>query len=114
MPRVFLATAVLSLGVWASSASAAQPIEGDWKTASGETARITACDGRFCVTVVTGRFKDRRIGVLSGAGAAYKGTITDPKDNKTYDGYAAVTGATLKLKGCALKIFCQIQTWTRP
>ena len=54
---------------------------------------------------------------VSGSGifgaADYAGTITDPEDNKEYTGSAKVSAKSMKLKGCALKIFCQTQTWKK-
>ncbi|PHP68323.1 hypothetical protein CSC94_06655 [Zhengella mangrovi] len=94
-------------------AAAAEPIEGNWKTQSGETASIASCGGAYCITLKTGDYKGKRIGQLSGSGGSYSGTITDPADDKTYSGSAKVTGASMKLKGCALKIFCKTQTWTK-
>lgn len=43
----------------------------------------------------------------------YSGPVTDPRANRTYSGRAALAGDTLKLTGCALKIFCQTGTWAR-
>ena len=95
------------------AALAAEPIEGNWKTESGETAAITNCGGAFCVTLKTGQYAGKQIGKLSGKGKEYTGEITDPEDNKTYEGAGSVNGNALKMKGCVLKIFCKSQTWTR-
>ena len=44
----------------------------------------------------------------------FEGEIYNPRDGKTYAGEMQVTGAdTVVLKGCALYILCQEQTWTR-
>ena len=42
-------------------AAAAEPIVGNWKTASGETAAIAACGPDFCVTLTTGKHAGRKI-----------------------------------------------------
>jgi len=104
---------VAALLIVPGAALAAEPIEGSWKTASGETAVIVKCGGSFCITLKTGKFAGKRIGTLDGAGADYSGSITDPAVDKTYSGSGAVTGNSLKLKGCVLKVLCKSQTWSR-
>lgn len=92
----------------------ADPIEGNWKTQSGETAAIGKCGGAFCITLKTGTYAGKKIGQMSANGAnKYKGSITDPSDDKTYSGAATLNGASMKMKGCALKIFCKTQTWKK-
>lgn len=97
----------------ATFASAAEPIVGNWKTASGETAAIAACGGSFCVTLKSGKYAGKRIGKMDGAGSDYSGEITDPSEDKTYSGYGTVSGNSLKMKGCVMSVFCKSQTWTR-
>lgn len=97
----------------ATSAFAAEPIVGNWKTASGETAAIASCGGAYCVTLKTGKHAGKKIGKMSGSGDSYSGEITDPKDDKTYSGSASISGNSLKMKGCVLMILCKSQTWTR-
>ncbi|MCO5730859.1 DUF2147 domain-containing protein [Rhizobium sp. SSA_523] len=96
-----------------ASASAAEPIVGSWKTASGETATIAACGSAYCVTLKTGKYAGKQIGKMSGTGGSYKGEITDPAADKTYSGSGSVTGNALKMKGCVMSVFCKTQTWTR-
>ena len=50
---------------------------------------------------------------LEGSGGSYDRTITDPAEDKTYSGSGTVSGGTLRLKGCVLKVLCKSQTWTR-
>lgn len=109
--RTFLAAAFLAAS--ATLAFAAEPIEGNWKTASGETAAISACGGSFCVTLKTGKYSGKRIGKMTGSGNDYSGEITDPSEDKTYSGYATVSGSKLRMKGCVMSVFCKSQTWTR-
>ena len=45
--------------------------------------------------------------------SAYTGTVTDPRNSKTYEGSATIAGNALELKGCVAKIFCRSQHWTR-
>lgn len=93
--------------------SAAEPIEGNWKTESGETAAISKCGSAYCVTLKTGKHSGKQIGKMSGSGASYSGEITDPANDKTYSGSGAVSGNSLKMKGCVMAVFCKSQTWTR-
>ena len=110
--KTLLATATLfAFGL--SAASAAEPIEGNWKTQSGETAAISACGAAFCVTLKTGKYSGKQIGKMTGSAAKYKGSITDPANDKTYSGSASISGASMKMKGCVLGILCRTQTWTK-
>ncbi|KNY13313.1 hypothetical protein AKG11_29835 [Shinella sp. SUS2] len=108
--KTWIAAALLAVP---GTALAAEPIEGNWKTASGETAAIARCGGSFCITLKTGKFAGKRIGKLDGAGVDYSGSITDPAADKTYSGSGAVSGNSLKMKGCVLKVLCKSQTWSR-
>ncbi|MDI7861210.1 DUF2147 domain-containing protein [Rhizobiaceae bacterium n13] len=110
MKTMILAAA---LALAAFSAHAGEPIEGDWKTASGETAAIAPCGGSYCITLKTGKFSGKQIGKLAGTDGSYSGEITDPAEDKTYSGSGTVSGNALKMKGCVLKILCKSQTWTR-
>ena len=97
-----------------AGAAYADPIEGNWKTQSGETAAINGCGGGFCIQLKTGDHAGKSIGKMSPSGdGAYKGSITDPADDKTYSGSAKLAGSSLKMTGCALKIFCKTQTWKK-
>ncbi|MCQ0987181.1 DUF2147 domain-containing protein [Jiella marina] len=105
--------AAIGMTFAASTATSAASIEGTWRTASGATAQIAACGNAYCTTILTGEHKGKRIGRMAGSGNSYSGEITDPANGKTYSGTAEVSGNSLKLTGCALKIFCRSQTWTR-
>lgn len=111
MRRLILtAAALLTLGAVAS----ADPIEGNWRTASGETAAIAKCGGGFCITLKTGKHAGKRIGQLNTNGAsAYAGSITDPADDKTYKGKASINGKSMKMSGCVLAVLCKSQTWSK-
>jgi uncharacterized protein (DUF2147 family) len=108
---LFATATVFAFGL--TAAFAAEPIEGNWKTQSGETAAISNCGGAFCVTLKTGKHAGKQIGKMSGTGAKYKGSITDPANDKTYTGSASITGTSMKMKGCVLSILCKTQTWTK-
>jgi uncharacterized protein (DUF2147 family) len=108
--KITLAAAMaLSMG----TAFAAEPIEGNWKTQSGETAAIAACGSSFCVTLKTGKYSGKQIGKMSGSGNKYKGSITDPANDKTYSGSASISGGSMKMRGCVLGVLCRSQTWSK-
>ena len=106
------AVVVVSL-LTAAPSMAADAVQGLWKTPDGVTAEIAPCEQTSCITLKTGRFAGRKIGYLKPANGRLEGRITDPSDNKTYDGHASVTGDRLKLSGCVMKVFCRTQVWTR-
>ena len=106
----FFATAIV---LTSTSFAFADPIEGNWKTQSGETAKISSCGSSYCLTLKTGKFAGQRIGKMKAKGGKYTGTVTDPEDNKVYTGSASLKGNTMSLTGCALKIFCKTQKWKK-
>jgi uncharacterized protein (DUF2147 family) len=97
----------------ATAALAAEPIEGKWKNGPVEIIAVAACGDGFCLTMTTGEYAGQSIGKLKGSGMDYAGEITDPGNKKTYSGTGTVDGKILKLKGCALKIFCRTESWNR-
>ncbi|KAB0679390.1 DUF2147 domain-containing protein [Aureimonas leprariae] len=109
------ALAALSLLLAAGPAFADEPILGRWLSPGGRVVEVTDCGGQFCATVKTGKYKGKSVGTMSGSGGDYSGTVTDPRDDRTYDGTATVDsdGSTMTLEGCALKIICKKQHWTR-
>ena len=110
MRRLIIVAALLA---GAAGAQAAEPIVGNWKTASGATAEIAACGGSYCVTLKSGKHAGKTIGKMAGSGDSYKGEITDPDTDKTYSGSASLAGKSLKMKGCVMAVLCKSQTWTR-
>ena len=96
-----------------SAAAMADPIEGNWRTESGETAAIAPCGGAYCITLKSGKYNGKRIGKMSGSSGDYSGTITDPADDKTYSGSGSLNGNVLKMRGCVLAVLCKTQTWNR-
>ncbi|MEP3438654.1 MAG: DUF2147 domain-containing protein [Hoeflea sp.] len=96
-----------------SAPALADPIEGNWKTKSGETAAISACGKAYCVQLKTGKHAGKRIGKMTGSGGSYSGTITDPAKDKTYSGSASISGNTMKMKGCVLGILCRSENWAK-
>lgn len=91
----------------------ADPIEGNWKTKSGETAAISACGSSYCVKLRTGAHAGKQIGKMKPDGDKYSGTITDPAKDKTYSGSATLSGNTLKMRGCVLGVLCRSENWAK-
>ena len=98
------------LSLMAVSAQA-DPIEGNWKTQSGETAAITKCGGSYCIKLKTGEYAGKSIGKMRGANGKYKGTVVKPSNGKEYSGSASISGKTMKMKGCVAFVLCETQTW---
>lgn len=111
--KTLVGAAAVGVGLAMASAAFAASIEGNWRTQSGESARIAKCGGSFCVTLTSGKYSGKRIGRMKGSGNSYSGTITDPSNDKSYSGTAKVSGASMKMRGCALKVFCRTQTWRK-
>ncbi len=96
-----------------TGAALADPIEGSWKTEAGPTAAIAQCGGSFCVVMKSGKYVGKQIGKFAASGDGYTGTMTDPQTDKTYTGSAKLKGSSLSMTGCALKILCKTQVWSR-
>ena len=111
MMRKVILTVALGLGM-AGGALAAEPIEGNWKTQAGDTAAISG-GGSFAITLKTGKYAGKTIGSLKADGDnRYSGKITDPSNDKTYSGKAALSGTSLKMSGCVFGgLICKSQTW---
>ena len=108
---IMLATAAMAM---MAGSAYADNIVGNWRTDSGETAQIAAAGSGFAITLRTGKHKGKRIGQMSSAGnGKYKGTITDPADDKTYSGNATLSGNSLAMQGCVAVVFCKTQNWKR-
>lgn len=111
MIRKLLAAGILVAAMTAPAL--ADPIEGNWKTKSGETAAISACGGSFCVKLRTGAHAGKQIGKMKADGGKYTGTITDPAKEKDYSGSATLSGNKLKMRGCVLGVLCRSETWSK-
>lgn len=109
-----LRLSVLLAVVFAPAMALADPIEGEWKTSDTSIATINGCGDQFCIVMKTGDWPGKEIGRLKASGKGiYSGTVTDPRDEREYSGRATLKGNSLKLTGCALKIFCQTEIWSR-
>ncbi|MCP4934726.1 MAG: DUF2147 domain-containing protein [bacterium] len=127
---------VVSMGLVATSAMAAGmggKAVGTWKTPTGSVVRITGGGRSIAGTIVSVRNKSRRdsknpktslrkrklpgirIFSLRKNGAnAWKGSLYNTEDGKTYAGHIKVLSANkIKLSGCVASIFCKNQTWIR-
>ncbi len=93
----------------------ADGIDGVWKTPKGSNAQIYGCGGARCVKLIDGPYKGKVLSsdMTDDGSGTWSGSLLNPEDGRTYSGYASVAGGSLKLKGCALKIFCKSQVWTR-
>ena len=121
----------------AAAAQAASPI-GTWNTPKRHgVVRVLDCGGGICGKIEGGdditrdpnfadsknsdaSLRERKLkGAmifegLTGGPPEWTGKVYNPEDGRTYSGsITQVDENTLKLKGCALSIFCQTQVWTR-
>lgn len=109
-----LVLAITAIAAITSPTLSAEPIVGKWRAPGGGVVKVTSCgNAAYCAKVITGEHKGKSVGQMSGAGVEYVGTVTDPREDRTYSGKARVEGGRLKLTGCALKIFCKTQIWIR-
>lgn len=110
-----ISSMVFAAAMMLAGTAIADPIEGNWKTQSGETAAIGGCGGAYCITLKTGKHAGKQIGkmMVSGEGN-YAGSITDPADDKTYKGKAKLNGSALKMSGCVFGgLICKSQNWSK-
>jgi uncharacterized protein (DUF2147 family) len=97
-----LILAAVAVSAFAAPVFAAEPIEGTWKRDNGTLIEYAGSGGKFCGTVLSGKYKGQSIGCMSGTGANYKGTVNVLDEGKSYSGKAHVDGNKLELSGCAL------------
>lgn len=97
------------------SAMAEEPIVGSWKRSNGTIIQYSSCGGdKYCGTVMTGEYKGKSIGSMSGKDGAYKGTVNKLDEGKTYNGKATAKGGTLSLAGCVMGgLICKSESLTR-
>lgn len=101
--------------LFAAPAFAAEPIVGKWKRPNGTIIQYSPCGGDgYCGTVLTGEYKGKSIGKMSGTGGSYRGKVNKLDEGKTYTGKASVSGNTLSLAGCvAGGLLCKSESLTR-
>ncbi|MEO1657484.1 MAG: DUF2147 domain-containing protein [Pseudomonadota bacterium] len=124
-------TALISAAAMAAASQTPSPMEavaGDWVT-SDESAivRLFACADQpeaLCGHMIwiedPAWVEDRFLGgeIISDfrfdGGAWRKGHLTNPEDGNVYRGSIRLEEeGKLKLKGCALRILCKSETWSR-
>ena len=116
--RSFLAACAMTFMV--SQALAAEPY-GNWvRPSNGAQVTFYDCGGKLCGKVASKGASSARVGTVIVSGAVksganeWKGNLLNPDDGKTYSGVITLVGADgLNLKGCALGIFCEGETWRR-
>ena len=115
-----LALAAFAAGLILSPAMAAEPF-GKWvRPSNGAELTFYDCAGKLCGKVASKGASNARVGTVIVSGAVksgtneWKGNLLNPDDGKSYSGVITLVGADgLNLKGCALGIFCQGETWRR-
>jgi uncharacterized protein (DUF2147 family) len=117
-----LILATLAAGFVLSPALAAEPF-GKWvRPSTGATVDFYNCGGKLCGKIVavkdTSRAKEVGTVIVSGAVKTgdneWKGSLLDTDNGKTYTGVITLVGADgLNLKGCALGIICEGETWRK-
>lgn len=111
--KMLLACAGLVLAV--TPALAEEPIVGSWKRPNGTIIQYSSCGSdTYCGTVMTGQYKGKSIGSMSGKDGAYKGTVNKLDEGKTYSGKATAKGSTLSLSGCVMGgLICKSESLAR-
>jgi uncharacterized protein (DUF2147 family) len=115
-----LSLATIAAVLILSPAFAAEPF-GTWmRPSNGAEVSFFNCGGKLCGKVIGKGTSSAKIGTMIVSGAAktganeWKGSLLNPDDGKTYKGVISLVGADgLNLKGCALGVFCQGETWRR-
>jgi uncharacterized protein (DUF2147 family) len=97
---------------------AAEPY-GKWlRPSNGAQVVFYNCGGKLCGKVADKGASSAKVGAVIVSGAAktggneWKGSLLNLDDGKSYKGVITLFGADgLNLKGCALGVFCQGETW---
>jgi uncharacterized protein (DUF2147 family) len=111
---MFRITSVAAFAILMTAGTAlADPIEGTWKRPNGTLISYAGSGSKYCGTVMTGEYKGKSIGCMSGKGNAYKGQVNKLDEGKTYSGSATVSGNSMKLSGCVAVVLCKSETLTR-
>ena len=119
----------VALGL-ATSAFAADPLEGTWRTAKDDNGNsglivVKPCGSELCGTLVksfdsAGKElqsdnNGRKIisATVPTGGGNYKGKVYSPDRDKTYNSKLVLSGNKLKVSGCVLGICRDGGSWTR-
>ena len=116
-----VAAALFFVGL-TSVANAFDPY-GIWiRPSTGSQVSFYDCGGKLCAKIIAVKNPNRQseVGTIIMKGAIkagdneWKGDLLNTEDGKTYAGVVTLQGPNaLNLKGCALGIICQGETWTR-
>lgn len=127
--KVYMLAAALVFG--ATTAFAADPVEGIWKTKPDDNGnfghiQVKPCGPAFCGTLIksfdkAGKpLKSDNVGkriiwdmVAKGNGAYGDGKVWSPDRDKTYNSKMQLSGNGLAVKGCVLGICRDGGTWTK-
>ncbi len=117
-----LALAAVAGVLFLTPALAAEPF-GTWmRPSTGAQVKFYPCGGKLCgkIVAVKAASSAREVGTVIVKGAVktgeaeWKGSLLDTDNGKTYTGVITLVGADgLNLKGCALGIICEGETWRR-
>ncbi|MEM9579899.1 MAG: DUF2147 domain-containing protein [Pseudomonadota bacterium] len=126
--KTLITTAAFAV-LTATSAWAADPVEGTWKTQVDDGAyahvKMAPCGGALCGTIVrtfnsSGEYKSENIGkqivrnMKPAGGGKYNGQVWRPANNKIYKGKLQLNGSKLQMSGCVVGgLICAKQTWAR-
>jgi len=91
----------------------ANEILGKWNTENGDIAIISKCENLFCIDMVDGKFKGKRLAKFETVDEGYKGTVYNPAGSNEFPGTATVAGNLLEIKACPVAFFCKTQKWQR-
>lgn len=92
------------------------------RPSTGAQVKFYPCGGKLCgkIVAVKAASSAREVGTVIVKGAVktgeaeWKGSLLDTDNGKTYTGVITLVGADgLNLKGCALGIICEGETWRR-
>ncbi|MEP5732229.1 MAG: DUF2147 domain-containing protein [Sulfitobacter sp.] len=129
MKKLFLGMG-LGLGL-ATSAMAADPIVGTWKTIADDNGNsghieVVECGAAICGTLIASfdsagkAFKSANVGRKliwdmknDGSGKYSGGKVFSPDREKTYNGRLVLSGNSLDVKGCVLGVCRSGGKWTR-
>jgi len=124
---------IAGLAAMLSTSAFADPADGVWKTAPGDTGgflyvTVGACGTEICGTITGAVDKDGKddpkyehLGkpilwnmTAAGDGSYAGGTIWAPDTDKKYSSKMTLNGTVLTVKGCVLGgLICRGQDWTR-
>lgn len=96
---------------------------GTWvRPSTGTQVKFYACAGKLCAKIVGVKdpSKKKTVGTVIMGGARkvgenkWEGDLLNTENGNVYSGYVTLSGAGLKLQGCALGgLICSGETWQR-